>query len=137
MAAATVEAEGFVLIEIMVVVALIGIILSVALPGYQQHVLSSYRREACSELLKVANMQQLLLAEQYRYSADLTEFGFAHSSYLTESGRFRISAVLTSQGYRLSAAATGAQQQDADCQLFQLDQYGVKSSQPFVGCWLP
>lgn len=137
MAAVKTTAPGFVLIEIMVVVALIGIILSVALPGYQQHVLGSYRREACAELLKVANMQQLLLAEQYRYSADLTEFGFAHSSYLTESGRFRISAVLTSQGYQLSAIATGAQQKDSDCQLFQLDQYGVKSSQPAADCWLP
>ncbi|WP_306522443.1 type IV pilin protein [Rheinheimera sp.] len=127
---------GFVLIEIMVVVALIGIILSVAIPGYQQHVLSSYRREACAELLKVANMQQLLLAEQYRYSADLTEFGFPDSSYLTESGRFRISALLTSQGYQLSAAATGVQQQDKDCLLFRLDQYGVKSSQPETTCWL-
>lgn len=127
---------GFVLIEIMVVVALIGIILSVAIPGYQQHVLSSYRREACAELLKVANMQQLLLAEQYRYSADLTEFGFSDSSYLTESGRFRISALLTSQGYQLSATATGVQQQDKDCLLFRLDQYGVKSSQPETTCWL-
>lgn len=127
---------GFVLIEIMVVVALIGIILSVAIPGYQQHVLSSYRREACAELLKVANMQQLLLAEQYRYSADLTEFGFSDSSYLTESGRFRITALLTSQGYQLSATATGVQQQDKDCLLFRLDQYGAKSSQPETTCWL-
>ena len=57
---------GFVVIEVMVVVAILGIILSIAVPGYQQHVLSSYRREASSELLKIANMQQLLLAEQYR-----------------------------------------------------------------------
>ena len=126
---------GFVLIEIMVVVAIIGIILSIAVPGYQQHVLNSYRREASSELLKVANMQQLLLAEQYRYTADLTEFGFSASSYITPSARFKIEAVLTTKGYLLSAVAIGAQQKDKECLLFRLDQFGVKSSQPESSCW--
>ena len=127
--------SGFVLIEIMVVVAIIGIILSVAVPGYQQHVLSSYRREASSELLKIANMQQLLLAEQYRYTADLTEFGFSASSYVTDSARFKIEAMLTSQGYLLTATAIGAQQKDKACLLSRLDQFGVKSSQPDSDCW--
>jgi type IV pilus assembly protein PilE len=127
---------GFVVIEVMVVVAILGIILSIAVPGYQQHVLSSYRREASSELLKIANMQQLLLAEQYRYTADLTEFGFSASSYVTSSARFKIEAVLTTKGYLLSAQAIGAQQKDKECLLFRLDQFGVKSSQPDSDCWL-
>lgn len=126
---------GFVLIEVMVVVAILGIILSIAVPGYQQHVLTSYRREASSELLKIANMQQLLLAEQYRYTADLTEFGFSASSYVTASARFRIAAVLTGKGYMISAEAIGAQQKDKECLLFRLDQFGVKSSQPESSCW--
>lgn len=129
------EVRGFVLIEVMVVVAIIGIILSIVVPGYQQHVLTSYRREASSELLKIANLQQLLLAEQYRYTADLTEFGFSASSYVTSSARFKIESVLTSKGYLLTAQAIGAQQKDKECLLFRLDQFGVKSSQPDNFCW--
>ncbi len=127
--------KGFVLIEIMVVIAIVGLLLSIILPGYQQHVLHSYRLEASGELLKLANQQQLLLAEQARYTGDLTELGYPTSSYLTDSGRFVISAELTADGYRLLAEATGAQLADVDCIQFLLDQYGLKESKPTVGCW--
>lgn len=127
--------KGFVLIEIMVVIAIIGLLLSIILPGYQQHVLNSYRLEASGELLKLASQQQLLLAEQARYTGDLTELGYPTSSYLTDSGRFAISAELTAEGYRLLAEATGAQLADTNCLQFQLDQYGVKESKPTADCW--
>lgn len=127
--------KGFVLIEIMVVIAIIGLLLSIILPGYQQHVLDSYRLEASGELLKLASQQQLLLAEQARYTGDLTELGYPTSSYLTDSGRFVISAELTADGYRLLADATGAQLADVNCVQFQLDQYGVKESKPTSDCW--
>jgi type IV pilus assembly protein PilE len=127
--------KGFVLIEIMVVIAIIGLLLSIILPGYQQYVLNSYRLEASGELLKLASQQQLLVAEQARYTGDLTELGYPTSSYLTDSGRFVISAELTAAGYRLLADATGAQLADTNCLQFQLDQYGVKDSKPTSDCW--
>ncbi len=128
-------AAGFVLIEIMVVIAIIGLLLSILVPGYQQHVLNSYRLEASGELQKLASLQQLLLAEQARYTADFTELGYAQATFLTESGRFVISAELTSDGYRLSAKAIGAQLADVKCTLFKLDQYGIKESSPAPDCW--
>lgn len=127
--------KGFVLIEIMVVIAIAGLLLSIVLPGYQQHVLNSYRLEASGELLKLANQQQLLLAEQARYTGDLTELGYPTSSYLSDSGRFVISAQLTAEGYLLLAEATGAQLADVKCIQFLLDQYGVKESKPSPDCW--
>lgn len=127
--------RGFVLIELMVVVAVLGILYSVLVPAYQQYVLAGYRREACAELLKLANLQQLLLVEQSRYSDDLSEFGFAGASYTMDSGRFVLSAELTGQGYLLVAEAVGAQLMDAACQRFQLDQYGIRQSMPEPDCW--
>jgi len=126
---------GFVLIEVMVVLAIIGLLLSMIVPGYQQHVLNSYRLEASAELQKLASLQQLLLAEQARYTADLTELGFSQTSYLMESGRFVISAELTLDGYRLTAKATGPQLADTPCAEFKLDQYGRKESSPAPDCW--
>lgn len=128
------SAAGFVLIEIMVVIAIIGLLLSIIMPGYQQHVLNSYRLEASGELLKLANQQQLLLAEQARYTADLTELGYPTASYLTGSGRFVISAELTAEGYWLVADVAGPQLADKDCVQFKLDQYGNKKSSP-TQCW--
>lgn len=126
---------GFVLIEILVVIAIIGLLLTLMLPGYQQHVLQSYRLEASAELLKLANQQQLLFAEQARYTEDLAELGYPQTSYLTDSGRYLISAELTDDGFRVFADVAGAQQADSDCQQFQLAHTGIKTSEPQADCW--
>ncbi len=98
--------RGFVLIEMVLVLGLIAVLLSVLLPGYQQYVWQSHRREASQELLKLANLQQLLFAEQSRYSDDLTEFGFSDSEYFAA-----IRPVLTqgqAHGHWLPANGRGA-----------------------------
>ncbi len=74
--------QGIGMIELLVVLAIMGILASVLLPGYQDHVLKSYRAEAMQELLKVAGLQEMLLVDQRRYSADLTELGFAAKQYV-------------------------------------------------------
>jgi type IV pilus assembly protein PilE len=126
---------GIGLIELLVVLAILGILASVLLPGYQDHVLKSYRAEAMQALLKVAGLQEMLLVDQQRYSADLTELGFAAKQFLTESGRYKISAVVTEQGYQLKAQAQQAQTEDKSCQVFLLNNYGQKSSEPGSVCW--
>ncbi|HJS14786.1 MULTISPECIES: type IV pilin protein [Rheinheimera] len=126
---------GVGLIELLVVLAILGILASVLLPGYQDHVLKSYRAEAMQALLKVAGLQEMLLVDQQRYSADLTELGFAAKQFLTESGRYKISAVVTEQGYQLKAQAQQAQTEDKSCQVFLLNNYGQKSSEPGSVCW--
>ena len=127
--------RGIGIIELLVVLAIMGILASVLLPGYQDHVLKSYRAEAMQALLKVAGLQEMLLVDQRRYSADLTELGFAAKQFLTESGRYKISAVVTEQGYQLKAQAQQAQTEDKSCQVFLLNNYGQKRSEPGSVCW--
>jgi type IV pilus assembly protein PilE len=77
----------------------------------------------------------MLLVDQRRYSANLVELGFAAKEFVTESGRYKISAVVTEQGYQLKAQAQQAQAEDKNCQVFLLNNYGQKSSEPASVCW--
>jgi type IV pilus assembly protein PilE len=128
-------ASAFVLIEMMVVVALFGILLAMVVPGYQQQLLNSYRLEATQELVRLSVLQQQFYLEQQRYTADLSLLPAPDDSYLTASGRFRISAMLDPQGFVLQAEAVGPQRKDVSCQWFRLDQSGQKLSSPEPDCW--
>ncbi len=128
--------RAFVLIEIMVVLAMLGLLLAALIPGYQQQVFRSYRLEAMQELQRLAILQQQYYIEQQRYTAELSLLAAPDDSYLSASGRYRIAAVLAPEGYSLIAEAVGPQRQDDDCQWFRLDQAGRRSSSPQSDCWL-
>ena len=70
---------GFTLVELMVVVTIIAILASVAIPGYRQHVIRSRRASAQAEMMSLANReQQFLIANRtYADTATLTASGYA------------------------------------------------------------
>lgn len=127
--------HAFVLIEMMVVVALIGILLAMMVPGYQQQVLISYHHEAKQELLRLAVLQQQFFLEHRVYTAALSQLPAPDDSYLTASGRYRIAAVADNDGYVLQAEAIGAQRKDISCLWFRLDERGQQLSSPAPDCW--
>lgn len=127
--------KGFILIDIMVVLVIIGILAALIVPSYQRHVLESYRLEASSELLRLSGLQTNMLAEHGRFSSDFDELGIAQTDGLTSSGRYKLQVLLTANGYQLMADAIGPQQKDLECRRFTLDHTGVKESSPTQRCW--
>ncbi|QDF97534.1 pilus assembly protein [Azoarcus sp. DD4] len=66
---------GFSLIELMIVVAVIGILAAIAYPNYQEYVVKTNRTAAKSFLMEVAQRQQQYLLDAREYAADLTTLG--------------------------------------------------------------
>lgn len=68
--------SGFTLVEVMIVVAIVAILASIALPAYQEHVRKGHRAAAQAEMMDIANRQQQFFLANRRYAEDLDELGY-------------------------------------------------------------
>lgn len=66
---------GFTLIELMITVAIIAILASVAYPSYQQYVIRSNRSEMQQFLLDIANREEEYLLNNRIYATSLQDMG--------------------------------------------------------------
>jgi len=68
--------SGFTLIEVMVVVAIIGILAAIAYPSYLEQVRKGHRANAQALLMELAQRQQSFLIIRRRYANSLDELGY-------------------------------------------------------------
>ena len=124
---------AFSLMELLIVIAIIGILTAICYPSYQHYVQRTYRTEATTTLLQLANNQEHYLADHGSYTADLAVLGVASSS------RYSFEVLLSeqNQAYELHALAQGPQQADTPCGLFTLNHLGQRnqSSPQTLSCW--
>ena len=69
--------HGVSLMELMIVVAIVGIIASFAYPSYTRYIVNTKRTAATSTLLQIADRQQQFFMDNKRYANDLTDLGFS------------------------------------------------------------
>ncbi|MEI7838963.1 MAG: type IV pilin protein [Methylococcaceae bacterium] len=130
----TQKQNGFTLIELMIVVAIIGILTSVAYPSYVKYIQKSKRSEAQAALLSMATAM-----EQWRVENNNDYTGVATSDITTSSTKnytFSLSSDKTT--YTLTAIPASPQDED-DCGVLSLDSKGVKGAKKATDdisdCW--
>jgi type IV pilus assembly protein PilE len=104
--------KGFTLIELMIVVAILGILAAVALPAYQNYVIRSKRADAMGALMAATNAMERHRANNFSYAgaAPGTTFNASVPSDGTGDAYYTISlGNLSATTYTLTATAIGSQ----------------------------
>lgn len=125
---------GISLIELMLVVAILGMLLTLSLPSYQDQLAAGYRSEAVAALMKLANLQERYYLHHYTYTDDMTSLGMGADPWVVDSGRYALDAQSAgSESFVLRATAQGAQTSlDPGCAAITLSDTGVRAPKE---CW--
>ena len=121
------QSNGFTLIELMITVAIIGILATIAYPSYQQYIQRSSRSAAQSQMMEIANRQQqyFLANRAYADKSALEAGGYALPSDV--SSKYTYNIVLSDgppPSYVINFVATGVQAADGN---LSLSSEGVKT----------
>lgn len=127
-------AHGFTLIELMIVVAILGILTSIALPAYQQYVLRASRADAQAILMETAQYMERYFTTNNSY-ADAAPVSTV-SPKGAGGGKIKYNIGFSEQSpttYTLQAVPNGGQASDA-CGTMTVNQTGATGADG-ADCW--
>ncbi len=134
--------RGMTLIELMVVLAIVAILSTLAVGSYRRYVMRANRTDATSALLRIQVAEEKFFLQNNVYTVDLSAAGLNVASP-TPNGFYTLAVtgdpnstnnIATS--FRATATATGAQTADTSCATLTITDQGLRSSAPSTTeCW--
>lgn len=122
----SIRQRGFTLVELMIVVAIVAILASIALPAYQDQVRRGHRAAAQTEMMDIATRQQQFFLANRSYATSLANLNYAlppevDARYDAEVVADNAAAPPT---FTITFTATGSQSADGN---LTLNNAGVKT----------
>ena len=128
--------SGMTLIELLIVVAIVGILAAIAGPAWNDQVIKSRRADARNTLLAAQIEQEQYRANNLTYATSMSAMGMG-SFDSTSRDYYRVEVVSAdATSFLITATPNGNQANDSTCNIFAVRQTGPEhSGYAALSCW--
>ena len=128
--------RGMTLIELLIVVAIVGILAAIAGPAWNDQVIKSRRADARNTLLAAQIEQEQYRANNLTYATSMSAMGMGSFDSTTRD-YYRVEVVSAdASGFLITATPNGNQANDSTCNVFAVRQTGPEhSGYAALSCW--